>query len=156
MQMQWKRYACLIPNKSMKKSIWNSLLLNTKRRKGNFRQFKNSRVCIFFFTSAREILYKLRNPWRCIFPVNHWTKCICICLSSKYFPRVQMFSENCFTSVLNSVNQLMTPVNRYSSLGWLDYIQSFLCISCFCPRKIIFNCFQLNQGLGIGLTIPYH
>ncbi len=50
-----------------------------------------------------------------------------------------MVSENCFTSVLHGVDQLLAPVNRYSSPGRLHYRPQFLSTSWFCIRNSIFD-----------------
>ena len=55
------------------------------------------------------------------------------------FSCITTFSENCFTSVLLGVDQHLSPVNRYSSPGPLDYILPFLCILWFCLRNNIFD-----------------
>lgn len=108
---------------------------------------KNSGVDIFLY-KLKNVLYNLRNAWRFNFPENH--KLIFSCIT--------MVSDNCFTSVVHGVDQLLAPVNRYCSPGQLYYVPQFLCISWFCLMNSIFYVSpQVFYGIKVrGLCWPLH
>jgi len=93
--------------------------------------FKITAVCLKKWVKLKiliiALLYKLKNAWRFSFPIQLIFSCI------------TTVSENCLTSVLHGVDQLLAPVNRYFRPGRLDYIPQFLCISWFCLRNSIFD-----------------
>ena len=117
--MNWKR--CTFYSKSKHEERLSNFfvycVIYWKRRKRNISLLRKIPVSQFFFTNSNiycinlEMLEDLAFLWM--------TELIFSCKTT--------VSQNWFTSVLHGVDQLLVPVNRYSSPGQLDDIPQFLC-----------------------------
>lgn len=134
-------------NQSMKKNVSNLSLLYRNRRKRNIRLFKKIAVSACFFTKSN--IYCIN--WKMLEDLDF------LWITELIFRCVARVSENCFTSVLHGVDQLLAPVNRSSSPTWLHYrlllhhfsLGQSVCSLSYC--NLFSTCLYFNNRTLLGL-----